>query len=232
MGQVISCINKWEEYSCCFGEGGIFPGIGPLPAFWPFTTIWELSWHKGEWFWVLPWKYNELKANDQAILEDWFQPVPFDLNRIPTNSCAPSISRGCVLPFPSCHSPSEIFSYILFFFSISNLFSLKDNCFAEFIWFLPNINMNQPQVYLDAFPLKPPSHLHPHPTLLCCYRVLLWVPWVIQQIMVFSVCSNHSFDRFYIGYFCAQLYDTGCGVWHTASQCWRELWYKVESDNY
>ena len=47
-------------------------------------------------------------------------------------------------PFPPV-IPHQRFSPIFFFFfSISNLFSLKDNCFAEFIWFLPNINMNQP----------------------------------------------------------------------------------------
>ena len=39
---------------------------------------------------------------------------------------------------------------------------MKDNCFAIFYWFLPNVNMNQPWVYL---PLEPPSSSQP-PSLL------------------------------------------------------------------
>ena len=30
-------------------------------------------------------------------------------------------------------------------------------------WFLPYINMDQPQVYIGPLPLEPPSHLPPHP---------------------------------------------------------------------
>ena len=37
-------------------------------------------------------------------------------------------------------------------------------------WVLPNINMNQPQVYVSVFPLETLSHLPPHPTRLGCHR--------------------------------------------------------------
>ena len=37
-------------------------------------------------------------------------------------------------------------------------------------WFLPYINMNQPQAYICPLPLKLPCHLPPHPTLLDCHR--------------------------------------------------------------
>ena len=41
-------------------------------------------------------------------------------------------------------------------------FFLKDNCFTEF--FLSNLNINQPQVYIYPLPSETPSHLSPHPT--------------------------------------------------------------------
>ena len=28
---------------------------------------------------------------------------------------------------------------------------MKDNCFTELCWFLPNVNMNQPQVYMETY---------------------------------------------------------------------------------
>ena len=40
------------------------------------------------------------------------------------------------------------FSSILFFF-----FKLKDNCFTEWCWFLPDLNMDQPWVYIWPLPL-------------------------------------------------------------------------------
>ena len=43
---------------------------------------------------------------------------------------------------------------------------MEDNCFTILCWFLPYINMNQPQVYICALPLEPSSHLSPpsHPS--------------------------------------------------------------------
>ena len=37
-------------------------------------------------------------------------------------------------------------------------------CIYALCWFLPYNNMNQPSVYICPLPLKPPSHLPPHPT--------------------------------------------------------------------
>ena len=50
------------------------------------------------------------------------------------------------------------------------IFKLKNNCFTEFCWFLPYINMNQPQAYTCPLPPEPPSHLPRHPTLLGSHR--------------------------------------------------------------
>ena len=50
---------------------------------------------------------------------------------------------------------------------------LQDICFTMLCWFLPHINMNQPQVYLCHFPLEPPSHLPPHPTPLDCQSTVM-----------------------------------------------------------
>ena len=40
---------------------------------------------------------------------------------------------------------------------------MKYNCFMEFCYFLSNLNMNQPQVYMYPLPFEPPSHLSPYP---------------------------------------------------------------------
>ena len=55
-----------------------------------------------------------------------------------------------------------IFLFYLLLFLKCIYFSLKDNCFTILCWFLPDINMSQPQVYICLLPLKPPSHLPPH----------------------------------------------------------------------
>ena len=34
--------------------------------------------------------------------------------------------------------------FFCMYFKILFIFKLKDNCFTEFCWFLPNINVNQP----------------------------------------------------------------------------------------
>ena len=49
------------------------------------------------------------------------------------------------------------------FFEKKYLFLIegKDTCFTILCWFLPKINMNQPQVYVCPCPLEPLSHLPP-----------------------------------------------------------------------
>ena len=75
---------------------------------------------------------------------------------------------------------------------------MKDNCFTELCWFLPDINRNQSWVYICPFSLDPPSHLPSHPTPLGCYRAPVWAPWVIQQILLkvfrvpFLVAARHT----------------------------------------
>ena len=49
-------------------------------------------------------------------------------------------------------------------------FLLQDICFTILCWFLPYINMNQPQVYICLLPLEPPSQPPRHPTPLGCHR--------------------------------------------------------------
>ena len=61
-------------------------------------------------------------------------------------------------------------------------FQLEDNCFTILCWFLPHINMNQPQVYICPLPLESPPHLPLHPTPLGHHRVLGCGPYAIQQL--------------------------------------------------
>ena len=70
-------------------------------------------------------------------------------------------------------------------------FLLEDNCFTILCWFLPHINMNQPQVYICRLPLEPPSHLPPHPTPLCCHTALGWAPWGTQQVSL-AICVTYG----------------------------------------
>ena len=61
-----------------------------------------------------------------------------------------------------------VFNY--FYFKIY-VFSLEDNCFTILWWFLPYINMNQPEVYMSPPPHpESPSCLPPHAVPLCCPR--------------------------------------------------------------
>ena len=76
------------------------------------------------------------------------------------------------------------FLLVWFFFNFKFIFQLKNNCFTELCWFLPTINMNQPQAHvcpslLDLTPPPPPLA-----SPLGCYRAGVWVPWVKQQIPV------------------------------------------------
>ena len=98
--------------------------------------------------------------------------------------------------FPSSSRLKKIF------FNFKFIFWLKDNCFTELCWFLPDVTMNQPSVYLCPLPLETPSHLPSCPTPLGYCRALVWVPWVIQQSPIdylfhiwgckFPCCSLHT----------------------------------------
>ena len=63
-------------------------------------------------------------------------------------------------------------------------FLLEDNCFTILWWFLPYINIYQPQVYICPFLLEPPSHLPPNPTPLGWHRALNWTLSATQQIPI------------------------------------------------
>ena len=68
---------------------------------------------------------------------------------------------------------SSIFQH---FFKKCIYFYLKDNCFTVLVWFLPCLNMNQPQVYICPLPREPPSQLPAFPAPLGCYRALFEFP--------------------------------------------------------
>ena len=70
---------------------------------------------------------------------------------------------------------NHIFNLYTLFFSI-NLFKLEDNYFIIFQWFLPYINMNQPQVYMCPPHPKHLSHLLSHSIPLGCPRTLALGP--------------------------------------------------------
>ena len=72
-------------------------------------------------------------------------------------------------------------NFTLTFISYFN-FLLEDNCCTRLCWFLPFINMNQPQVHIGPLPLETPSHLPPHPSPLGCHRAVGWAPCVTEQI--------------------------------------------------
>ena len=75
------------------------------------------------------------------------------------------------------------FLYFYFRLKVIHVY-LENNCFAILCWFLPYINMNQPQVYIYPLPFETPSHLPPHPTPLGWYRAPVWVSWAMQQIPI------------------------------------------------
>lgn len=51
-------------------------------------------------------------------------------------------------------------------------FKLEDNCFIMFYWFLPYLNLNQPQGYVCPLPLEHPSQLPPRRAHLDFHRAL------------------------------------------------------------
>ena len=60
--------------------------------------------------------------------------------------------------------------YVLFFFLFKFIYFLvEENYFTGFCCFPSNYSMNQPQVFMCALVLEPPSHFPPHPTPLGWY---------------------------------------------------------------
>ena len=57
---------------------------------------------------------------------------------------------------------------------------MEDNCFTMLCWFLPCINMNQPQIYICPLPPERPSRLPPQSHRSRLSQV--WVSCVLQQI--------------------------------------------------
>ena len=51
----------------------------------------------------------------------------------------------------------NLFSFLFFAFFIR----LEDNCFTILYWFLPYVDMNQPQMYIRPLLPEPRSHLSP-----------------------------------------------------------------------
>ena len=82
-------------------------------------------------------------------------------------SCA-CLSLPELLPGKKRVSSCGFAVVILFFFLI--YFLLKNNCCAEFCCFLPNLNMNQPQLYICPLLSNLPPISHPFPPL-----------WMIQS---------------------------------------------------
>ena len=71
---------------------------------------------------------------------------------------------------------------------------MEDNCFTILYWFMPYININQPQVHICSLaPEAPPPHLPVPPIPLGCHRAP--APWAIQQPHIsylFHMCSVAS----------------------------------------
>ena len=78
---------------------------------------------------------------------------------------------------------------------LSDWTELKGNCFTEFCCFLPNLNMNQSQVYIHHLPSETFSHFSPHPTPLGWYRALFEFPETYSKIplAVYFTHGNVSF---------------------------------------
>ena len=95
----------------------------------------------------------------------------------------------------NCKTQMGLEHTVFFFFLFNLLFLLKDNCFKEFCYFLSNLNMNQPYVYIYPLLYEPLAHLPSHPTPLGLYRAPVWVSWAIQQIpmAIYFTYGNVSF---------------------------------------
>ena len=81
---------------------------------------------------------------------------------------------------------------------------MKDKCFTILCWFLPNINMNQPEVYLCHLSLDPSSPLPPRPSPLGCHRAWFEFPpltanshWLSTLHMVMCIFRCYSLHTSY-----------------------------------
>lgn len=82
---------------------------------------------------------------------------------------------------PLCvHMVSSVQSILKNAFFTFVYFSLKNNYYTMFCWFLPYTNMTQPQYTHVPSLLKPPPP--PHPTRLGRHRALVWAPEVTLHI--------------------------------------------------
>ena len=65
-------------------------------------------------------------------------------------------------------------------------------CFTMLFWFLPYINMHQPQVHICSRPLEPPSYLPLHPAPLGLCWPPGWTPCVTQRLPISRhfTCGN------------------------------------------
>ena len=71
-------------------------------------------------------------------------------------------------------------------------FKLEDNCFIMFYWFLPYLNLNQPQGYVCPLPLEHPSHLPPHPTPLSGFTHSTGLSSICHSANVQSMQAAHT----------------------------------------
>ena len=79
-------------------------------------------------------------------------------------------------------------------FYIIYLFQLENNCFTILCWFVPYINMNQPQVYICPRPLEPPTLSHPS-TLSQSTRFESYSKFLLV-ILHGNVCVSMIFSQF------------------------------------
>ena len=82
---------------------------------------------------------------------------------------------------------SSFFSFFLF---LRN-FSLGDNCFTMWCWFLPHNIMNQLYVYIYPLPPEPSFHPTPHPTPLGHHRAPNWAPCATSSFSL-AIWFTHS----------------------------------------
>ena len=111
---------------------------------------------------------------------------------------------------------------------------MKDNCFTEFCWFLPNINVNQPQVYekpsgishqrawmLIPFVNHVSSHIPIEITIIKCHS-----DHAMSHLSVYPrICIDIPLSSFLLHYK-IPVYCTICISW-TCHVFWSFLWFCI-----